>query len=86
MREGHLGMIHSEGACAAFMSAVDVNEGHHALDYDHFHAYMRQRELVLSKLFRRIDANDDGSISVSELHHYLTRVLGRKVLVPEGGL
>ena len=68
VREGHLGMIHSESACRAFMAAVDIDEGHHGLDYDHFHLYIRQRELVLAKLFRRMDENGDGKISVSVRH------------------
>lgn len=63
VNEGRLGLIHSESACKAFFSAVDMNEGHQCLDFEHFHLYIRQRELMLSKLFQRMDLNGDGKIS-----------------------
>ena len=65
VREGHLGMIHSESACRSFMAAVDVDESHQGLDFEHFHLYIRQRELILAKLFKRMDENGDGKISAA---------------------
>ena len=47
------------------MAAVDVDESHNGLDYDHFHLYIRQRELILAKLFKRMDENGDGKICVA---------------------
>ncbi|GAX81589.1 hypothetical protein CEUSTIGMA_g9017.t1 [Chlamydomonas eustigma] len=88
VREGRLGLIHSEKACKEFMAAVavgnvDSGDTQDVIEYDAFHAYMRQREAVLERMFAMIDENGDGEISIQELKKYLSKVLGRKVPAKE---
>jgi Ca2+-binding EF-hand superfamily protein len=69
VREGRLGLIHSEKACKEFMDAVAVGnlgsgDAHDFIEYDAFNAYMRQREAVLASMFAVIDENGDGEISI----------------------
>ena len=75
VKEGRMGLIHSESACRAFFSAVDMDEGHQFLDFDHFYVYIRQRELMLTKLFQRMDLNGDGKVSCDVSRLLVDRVL-----------
>ena len=80
IKNGKLGLLHSESGCRAFMKAADSN-GDGFISMKEFSSYVRKREGDLMKVFKEIDKDGDGKLSTPELRTYLERALNSKFCI-----
>lgn len=85
VRNGKLGLLHSESGCRAFMTKADLNKDG-LISSKEFHSYVKKREAELIKLFSEIDKDGDGRLSTSELQKYMERALSKKVSLDDASM